>query len=110
MKKTFATINFLFLIFIVGYSQTFTKEKFKFEGNCNLENLVNTLDDNGNKVTAYQCSEQQESTNIYRVYIVAFKEKITDVAEFYRTLKKGYATLGNTTLSTIKGKKAIQLI
>ena len=110
MKRVLLTIYLLCLVFFVSYSQTFNKQNFKFDGICNLENVLNSVDENGNNITVYQCSDLSNSVTIYRIIVLTFKEKITDIDEYYRSLKKEYSTLGTPTSTTLKGKKAIQVV
>lgn len=100
----------MFPAYLNSFSQTFSQQNFKFDGVCNLQNTVNTVDDNGNKVTVYQCVNQASSISVYRIDIIAFKATITDIEEYYRTLKKEYSNLGTTTATTLKSKKAVQVI
>ncbi|MBC7749339.1 MAG: hypothetical protein H7Z76_12320 [Methylotenera sp.] len=110
MKQLIITICILFVTYFNSFSQTFSQQNFKFDGICNLQNAVNTVDENGNKVTVYQCVNQASSINVYRINVIAFKAIITDIEEYYRSLKKEYSNLGTPTSTTLKGKKAVQVI
>ena len=110
MKKPLAIIFILLLSYITSYSQTFSQHNFKYDGVCNLQNEVNTVDGNSNKIAVYQCVNQSSSITVYRVSIIFFKVTITDIEEYFRSLKREYSNLGTATLSTLKGKKAVQLI
>jgi hypothetical protein len=110
MKQSITIICILFVTYFNSFSQTFSQQNFKFDGVCNLQNAVNTVDENGNKVTVYQCVNQASSITVYRINVIAFKATITDIEEYYRSLKKEYSNLGTPTSTTLKGKKAVQVI
>lgn len=110
MKQTILIICILFVTYLNSFSQTFNQQSFKFDGVCNLQNAVNTVDENGNKVTVYQCVNQASSITVYRINVISFKATITDIEQYYRSLKKEYSNLGTPTSTTLKGKKAVQVI
>ena len=110
MKRSIIIFCILFLTYFNSFSQTFSQQNFKFDGVCSLQNAVNTVDENGNKVTFYECVNQASSVTIYRISVIAFKGTITDIEEYFRTLKKDYSNLGSTTSTILKGKKAVQVI
>ena len=110
MKQSLITICIIITFYFNSYSQTFGQQSFKYDGACSLKNAVNNIDANGNKVTVYQCVNQSSAITIYRVNVIAFKSVITDTEEYYRSLKNEYSNLGTPTSTTLKGKKAVQVI
>lgn len=92
------------------FSQTFSQHSFKYQGSCSLENAVNTTDGNGNRVSVYQCINQSSSISVYRVNVISFKALITDTEEYFKSLKREYSNLGTPISTTLKGKRAVQVV
>lgn len=110
MKKILSTISVLLILASTSFSQTFKQHYFSYSGLCSLQNVLNTTDAKGNKVAVYQCLNQSSSVSIYRINVINFKTVITDVNEYFSSLTKEYSNLGTPTETTLKGKKAVQLI
>ncbi len=110
MKKFTIIWIFILALSMTSLSQAFTQHNFKYQGSCTLETAVNTNDANGNKVAVYQCVNQSSSISVYRINVITFKAIITDTEEYYKSLKREYANLGEPTSTTLKGRKAIQVI
>lgn len=110
MKKSGITIGILFFCLLNSFSQTFRQHNFKYDGVCNLESAINTVNEKGDKVATYQCVKQSSTITVYRVYVISFKATIIDIEEYFRSLKKEYSNLGTPTSTTLKGKKAVQLV
>jgi len=109
MRSKLLVISIFAFFNFTSYSQTFSLHHFKYTGNCNLENALNTVDEKGNKVTVYQCLVQSPAITIYRVNVITFKENITDTDEYLRTLKIEYSKLGSTSSTTLNGIRAVQV-
>ncbi len=110
MKKILSTISILLIFNSTSFSQTFNQHHFKYSGICSLQNALNTTDGKGNKVAVYQCLNQASSVSIYRINVITFKTVITDIDEYFSSLKKEYSNLGTPTETNLKGKKAVQLV
>lgn len=110
MKKILSTISILLFLYSTSFSQTFNQHYFKYSGICSLQNALNTTDDKGNKVAVYQCLNQASSVSIYRINVITFKTAITDIDEYFSSLRKEYSNLGTPTATTLKGKKAVQVV
>ena len=110
MKKILSTISVLLFLYSTSFSQTFNQHHFKYSGICSLQNALNTTDSKGNKVAVYQCLNQASSVSIYRINVITFQTVITDIDEYFSSLKKEYSNLGTPTATNLKGKKAVQLV
>lgn len=110
MKSKIIVLSISFALIFSAHAQTFNKEGFKFDGDCTLKYALSTSNDNGDKINAYQCISQTSPMINYRVQVITFKDVITDIDEYFRTLKIEYSNLGTATTTTLKGKRAVLVI
>lgn len=111
MKKTITILYVLLLTSSHIFSQSFPQHHFKYNGGCSLENKLNTSDEKGNKVSVYECliPSSESVVTAYRVNVITFKYVISDINEYYRSLKIEYSKLGETKNITLNGIKAVQV-
>ena len=106
------SLTALLTLFIIktSSSQTFSKQNFKYTGKYVLQNVLNNTDDKGNKIAFFQCINKSSTITVYRVSVITFKSIISNSTEYYSQLKTDYSNLGKTNTTTLKGKKAMQVI
>jgi len=101
-------LSFLLQTTITG--QTFTNYGFSVNCGCSLQNAINTVDDEGNNVLAFQCSKTTAVVVIYRVNVIQFTKNIVSSSSFYASLRKSYSSLGAVTNTTLGGKEAVEVV
>lgn len=110
MTKFIVSMISILSSFVVS-SQTFSQHHFKFNGSCILENVISSVDDQGNSVSAYQCVNQSPSVaTAYRINVITFQKPVIDMEGYFRGVKNEYSKLGVTTSTTLKDKRAVQVI
>ena len=107
MTRTILTLILSFRVIALN-AQTFEQNNFKVKLDCNLENVLTTVNGVDN-VSVYECTKQGTSTSVFRIIVIGFKEKITDKETYINDIKRDYLKLGETSFIKIGTEKAVQV-
>lgn len=112
MKRAISFLLFVLFINNSIVAQIFNQYDFKITGNFNLKEISTTYDGN-NKAISFDNTVYLNDYDIcaYRVIIINFKEKITDLDTYFETLVKENRNLGGTVKQVyFKGNRAVKVV